>query len=396
VRLIHTSDWHLGRSFHGVGLLAAQARFLDHLVELVRSERPDAVLVAGDVYDRAMPAPDTVALLSDALERLVDAGTQVVISSGNHDSAIRLGFAGGLLERAGVHLRTSVEDIGRPVRLGEVDVHALPYLEPTLTAGPLGTDERTHAGVLRAAMARVRAAVDPAPHTVVMAHGFVSGGVGSDSERDISVGGVSAVAPAVFDGVTYAALGHLHGQQQVAEGVRYSGSPVAMSFGEAGHRKGTLVVDLDTRDGDVRVSAVAAPVDRPLAVLRGSLEELLADRRHRAHEASWCQVTLTDPVRPVGAMDRLRTRFPHTVELRFDPVGGPAPARPYAERVTARSEVDVCCDFLGHVRSGAPATAQERDLLATALESSRRGRRLAEDEGVASSVAVPDRSAGAA
>ena len=130
MRLIHTSDWHLGRSFHQVGLLGAQAAYLDHLVEVVRAERVDAVLVSGDVYDRAMPSPDTVALLSETLVRLVDAGAQVVVSSGNHDSATRLGFASGLLERAGVHLRTSVADVGRPVVVGGVAVHALPYLEP--------------------------------------------------------------------------------------------------------------------------------------------------------------------------------------------------------------------------------------------------------------------------
>ena len=245
VRLIHTSDWHLGRAFHQVGLLDAQAAYLDHLVDVVRTERVDAVLVSGDVYDRAMPSPETVELLSQSLLRLVDAGAQVVVSSGNHDSAIRLGFASGLLERAGLHLRTSVADVGRPVLLGDTAVHPLPYLEPALAADALGATERTHAGVLRAAMTRVRAdAEQRGGRTVVMAHAFVTGGVTSESERDISVGGVSAVPPEVFAGVDYTALGHLHGRQEVAPGVRYSGSPVAMSFSEWTHRKGSLLVDL--------------------------------------------------------------------------------------------------------------------------------------------------------
>jgi DNA repair protein SbcD/Mre11 len=221
VRLIHTSDWHLGRSFHQVGLLGAQAAYLDSLVDVVRRERVDAVLVSGDVYDRAMPSPETVDLLSQSLVRLVDAGAQVVVSSGNHDSAIRLGFASGLLERAGVHLRTCVADVGRPVLVGDVALHPLPYLEPALVADALGATERTHAGVLRAAMGRVRAdAATRAGRTVVMAHAFVTGGVSSESERDISVGGVSAVPPDVFAGVDYTALGHLHGRQEVATGVR--------------------------------------------------------------------------------------------------------------------------------------------------------------------------------
>ncbi|MEO8750209.1 MAG: exonuclease subunit SbcD, partial [Allobranchiibius sp.] len=115
MRIIHTSDWHLGRSFHGAGLLDAQAEYLDHLVHLVREEKADAVLVSGDIYDRALPAPATVALLDDAVVRLLDAGAQVVLSSGNHDSAIRLGFASRVLERAGLHIRTRVDSIGTPV-----------------------------------------------------------------------------------------------------------------------------------------------------------------------------------------------------------------------------------------------------------------------------------------
>ncbi|MBM6405764.1 exonuclease SbcCD subunit D [Phycicoccus sp. CSK15P-2] len=382
MRLLHTSDWHLGRSFHGVGLLGAQARYVDHLVEVVRAESVDAVLVSGDVYDRALPSPDTMALLSQTLERVVDTGAQVVLSSGNHDSAVRLGFASGLLERAGVHVRTSVADVGRPVLLGDVAVHPLPYLEPLLVADALGVEERSHRAVLGAAMDRVRAdAYRRGGRTVVMAHAFVSGAESSESERDISVGGVAVVPADVFAGVDYAALGHLHGRQQVAERVRYSGSPLAMSFGEHRQRKGGLLVDLS--GGSADVTPVDAPVERPLAVLRGTLESLLIDPRHVAAERAWVQVTLTDPVRPLGAMERLRRRFPHTLELRFEPEGASVPLRPYSTRVSALSEVDVCCDFLGHVRSGRVADDDERALLREAVESARVARGLSDDEGVA-------------
>lgn len=369
--MIHTSDWHLGRAFHQVGLHAAQSAFLDSLVEVVRSESVDAVLVSGDVYDRALPAPDTVALLSDAVERLIDAGAVVVLSSGNHDSAIRLGFASRLLERSGLHIRTSLDDVGRPVVVGDVAVHPLPYLEPSLTAGHLGASERTHAGVLRAAMARVRSSLAEGRHqrSVVMAHAFVTGGATSESERDIAVGGVAAVPPEVFDGVDYAALGHLHGRQEVAEGLRYSGSPVAMSFSEASHTKGSWLVDLSGRDPVV--DFVAAPVERPLALLRGTLDELLTDRRHTPAEAAWCQVTLTDPVRPLGAMERLRARFPHTLDLRFAPTGEVTSMSAYAGSLTERSDLAVCCDFLGHVRGGHPADDDERALLEEAVEGAR-------------------------
>jgi exonuclease SbcD len=381
--MIHTSDWHLGRSFHQVGLLGAQATYLDHLVEVCRSEHVAAVVVSGDVYDRAMPSPDTVALLSESVERIIDTGARVVLSSGNHDSAIRLGFAAGLLERAGLHIRTSIDAVGRPVLVDNVAIYPLPYLEPALAADRLGAPERSHAGVLRAAMARVRAdAAQARRPTVVMAHAFVAGGVGSDSERDISSGGVAAVPPEVFDGVDYVALGHLHGRQRITDSVAYSGSPVAMSFSEVDHHKGSWLVEVGT-SGLVGLQHVPAPVGRPLAVLRGDLESLLTDPRHATAEQAWCHVTLTDPVRPVGAMDRVRRRFPHALALEFAPEGVPVPVRSYAARVARRPDLDVCCDFLGHVRAGRAATDEERALLGEALEASRLRRATGDDEGVA-------------
>ncbi len=380
MRFLHTSDWHLGRSFHQVGLLGAQARFLDHLVETVREERVDAVLVSGDVYDRAMPAPDTVELLSEALTRLVDAGAQVVLSSGNHDSAIRLGFVSELLARAGLHIRSSIAGVGQPVVIAGAAVYPLPYLEPSLAAEPLAAPERTHAAVLQAAMLRVTASRhEHGLPSVVMSHAFVTGGATSDSERDISVGGVSAVHPRVYEGVDYVALGHLHGRQVVEPSMRYSGSPLALSFSEWDHRKGSWLVDLT--EAGVGVEQVEAPVERPLRLLRGDLDDLLADPRHVDAESAWCQVTLTDPVRPLGAMDRIRRRFPHALVLQFDPQGVPVDVSTYAAKLTARSDVEVCCDFLAHVRAGAGPGADERAVLEAALEAGRLARAQRDDTG---------------
>lgn len=378
MRLLHTSDWHLGRSFHGVGLLDVQAAFVDHLVEVVRSERVDAVVVSGDVYDRALPAPDTVTLLSEAVTRLVDTGATVVLSSGNHDSAIRLGFASDLLSRAGLHIRSTIDGIEVPVVVGDVAIHAIPYLEPSQSASALGVDERTHAAVLGAAMVRVRAASTGLP-TVVMAHAFVTGAATSDSERDISAGGVSAVHPSVFDGVAYGALGHLHRPQQVGDGLHYSGSPLALSFSEAGHTKQTLIVAVDG-DGLRSVEPIDVPLVRPLARVRGTLEELLTARDQQIASEAWVQATLTDAVRPPGAMERLRQRYPGTLDLRFEPVGGPVDVRSYAARLdSAPAPLDVCCDFLTHVRDGHAATDDERALLAAAVEEARIDRQESDD-----------------
>jgi exonuclease SbcD len=388
VRLLHTSDWHLGRSFHRVGLLDAQADYVDHLVETVRSERVDVVLVAGDVYDRALPGVDVVALLDEALARLTGTGATVVLSSGNHDSPRRLGFAARLLERAGVHVRTDPGRCGDPVLLedrhGPVALYPLPYLEPALVAGQLGADGAGRAGheaVLGAAMSAVRADLAGRPRgtrSVVAAHAFVVGGAPSDSEREIAVGGVASVPAAVLDGVDYVALGHLHGRQRLGETIRYSGSPLAYSFSEHRHVKGSWLVELGAA-GVTSVQAVDAPVPRRLAVLRGRLDDLLADPSLDGAQDSWCQVTLTDAERPREAMTRLRARFAHAVELRFEPEGDRL-SPSYTARVAGRTDLDVCCGFVEHVR-GRAADAEEQVLLRDAVEQVRVG--LAREQGSA-------------
>ena len=386
MRILHTSDWHLGRSFHRAGLLDAQVTVLEHLVAVVESERVDAVVVAGDVYDRALPAVDAVEVLDDVLDRLVASGAQVLVTSGNHDSAQRLGFGARRSARAGLHLRTRVQRAADPVlledRYGPVALYGVPYLEPALAADALGA-QRNHESVLAAAVAGVRADLATRPagtRSVVAAHAFVTGGEPSDSERDIAVGGVGSVPAGLFSGVDYVALGHLHGRQRLDRHIRYSGSPLAYSFSERRHTKGAWLLELGPR-GLERVDAVDVPVPRPLAVLRGELEDLLTDPRHGAAEQAWCHVTLTDARRPAEPMERLRRRFPHTLQLTFAPSGVRREEASYADRVRGLDDVDVCCSFLAHVRSR-EASDEERAVLGAALEQQR-----LDDQGSAASRA---------
>jgi exonuclease SbcD len=402
MRLLHTSDWHLGRSLHRADLRAAQSAFLDHLVDTVRAEKVDAVLVAGDIYDRAVPSVDAVELCEDALLRLNATGARIVLISGNHDSARRLGFGSGLLDQAGVHLRTRPGALARPVLLedghGPVAVYGIPYLEPDAVRGELpqnppdsqntadtaaphsqtgggpigrGPIGRGHAGVLGHAVRSIRADAEGrgVRRQVVMAHGWVAGGAASESERDITVGGVGQVPAALFDGFSYVALGHLHGQQTVAPHLRYSGSPLPYSFSEAAHRKGSWLVDLDG-DGTISAEQLPAPVFRRLSVLRGQLGDLLTSAAYRPQEDDFVSVTLTDPSRPEGAMDKLRSRFPHVLVLAFEPEGVLPDERGYRARVAGRDDLSVAAEFVSHVRH-APASATEQKLLRAAFEAVR-------------------------
>jgi exonuclease SbcD len=397
MRFLHTSDWHLGRSLHRADLRAAQAGFLDHLVEVARAERVDAVLVAGDVYDRAIPPVDSVALYEDALARLRATGARVVLISGNHDSARRLGVNSSLIDASGVHLRTRPAALADPVLLpdehGEVAVYGVPYLEPALgdQAGAQEPDvahddqasTRTHEVVLRRAVHRIRAnaLARGVARTIVMAHAWVAGGASeeerqrdaeqakSDSERDISVGGIGYVPASLFDDFSYVALGHLHGKRTLADNLRYSGSPLPYSFSEKSHEKGSWLVEVGF-DGKASAAWVPAPVHKRLATLAGHLDDLLTSRAYDAREDDYVAVTLTDTARPEGAMDKLRARFPHILTLEFKPEGVTPDKRSYGQKVKGRDDLAVAAEFVRHVRNTA-ATVPEQELLAAAFAAAR-------------------------
>jgi exonuclease SbcD len=360
-----------------VSLLDAQAAFIDHLVATVRGERVDAVLVAGDVYDRALPSLPAVELFDDALHRLADLGVPTVMISGNHDSARRLGVASGLIERAGIHLRTDPAGCDRPVVLtdehGDIALYGLPYLEPALVRDEFGLERAGHTAVLAAAMDRVRADLATRPagtRSVILAHAFVTGGAACDSERDITVGGVAAVPAEVFDGADYVALGHLHGSQTITERLRYSGSPLAYSFSEVDHRKSMWLVDLGA-GGAITAERLDCPVPRQLARIRGKLDELLDDPALAGYEEAWVEVTLTDPHRPHEPMARLRKRFPHTLALAFDPDRADEdPLASYAQRLRDRTDQQIAEDFVAHVRGTGP-DRRERAVLSDALDAVR-------------------------
>jgi exonuclease SbcD len=373
VRILHTSDWHLGRSFHREGMLGHQAAYVDHLLDVVEQERVDLVVVAGDVYDRALPPVDAVRLANETFSRLAASRARLVVTSGNHDSAQRLGFGSDLIDAAGVHIRARADRVGLPVLVedqhGPVAIYGLPYLDPDHLREPWALSARSHEAALAEAMRRVRADLvgRPATRSVVLAHAFVAGATPSDSERDISVGGVSIVPTSLFDGIDYTALGHLHGRHTLTDHVRYSGSPLAYSFSEAGHVKGSWLVDLGAA-GLRGAEFLEAPVPRPLARLRGTLEQLLHDQRFAAHEGAWVQATLTDDVRPARPMERLQQRFPHALVLSWEPGATSASGRPLARPAAGRTDHDITLDFVADLR-GRPASGPEAALLLEACDS---------------------------
>lgn len=371
MRFLHTSDWHLGRGLHGTNLQDAQAAVMDQIVDIAETEQVDAVLIAGDVYDRAVPPLESVQLLDRTLSRLADIAP-VILIPGNHDSATRLGFNAALMKDT-LHIRSRVEDVGQPVVLkdehGEVAIYGFPYLNPADARHRLADAgeplEGSHEAVIGRAMDLVRD--DLAKRTaraVVVAHAFVVGSAGrekaqtSESERDISVGTVDCVGADAFRGVHYVALGHLHGRQRPsgpADGptLHYSGSPLRYSFSEANHTKSVTIVDLDAT-GATTLREMELTQPRGMAQLRGTLDELLSNTENRE---DWVQVVFTDPTRPEDVVAKLRAHFPYCLANRHEPPDGEGAERP-GVNPASMSPLDVMRAFITEMGGAEPTEAE--------------------------------------
>lgn len=395
MRLLHTSDWHLGRSFHGASLLDEQAAALERIVAIAAEADVDAVLIAGDLYDRAIPPAEAVRLFDRTVRRLNEAGAAVVAIAGNHDSNVRVGVYDGLLASLGVAIRGEVLRCDEPLLVAPrrggapVAIYPLPFLDPSLDGPSLlpapGPEPATepasppprlnHEQVTRLALARIHAdRLRRGGRSVLVAHTFVAGGTASESERELSVGNVERVSVGAFAGFDYVALGHLHGAQEL-DGPRlaYSGTPLPYSFSEEKQIKSVRLVEL-AEDGTPRAELVPLAVGRSLHTLEGPLQQLLADPDLEPLREARLRVRLTDASLPLQAMARLRPRFPHIAELRHCPPerdGAAAVSR--AERIGASlSPLERCLAFFAE-QQGRDAEAAEERLLRLALESAQRG-----------------------
>ena len=322
MRFLHTADWHLGRSFRQASLVEDQAHVLNQLVDLAIRERVDAVVIAGDVYDRAVPPADAVALLDDVLARLVlGAGIRVVLIAGNHDSPDRVGFGGRVAEKQGLAMRGTLTHLAPIVfddAFGQVALHPLPYVEPAFARRLPGVEEASdHQSAVSSVMSLLRAQWVPGQRNVLVGHAFVAGGSESESERPLSVGGSGAVSAGTFDGYDYVALGHLHRPQSVgSEKVQYSGSLLKYSFNEVDHIKSVSLVEVG-QGGATSVQRVALSPRHDVRIVKGTMAELLATPRGDKTLQDYVRAVLTDKDPVLDALGRLREVYPNVLELQF-------------------------------------------------------------------------------
>jgi len=377
MKLFHTADWHLGKLVQGVYMTEDQEYVLAQFIEAVERERPDAVIIAGDLYDRAVPPTEAVQLLDRTLARLVlELKVPVLAVAGNHDSPSRLNFGSGIMRASGLHMAGELAYPFTPVVLkdefGEVHIHLIPYAEPGKVRYLLQDEDiRTHDDAMRAITERIRAGMDPLARHVFVGHAFVTPGGApeantSDSERPLSIGGAEHVGEGHFAGFAYTALGHLHQAHFVgSETVRYAGSPLKYSISEEKHRKGYFVVELDGAGLVSIVKKELAP-RHDMRTIEGHMAEI---EQHTLCE-DYVFVRLLDEIPVLSPMERVRSVYPnamHVERKRTQLLNDPNSATAGLDR-SRMDDLSLFEAFYQDVRGTAPTEETEKLFISTLLE----------------------------
>ena len=376
MRFLHTADWHLGRLFHGKHLTEDQAYLLERLLEIGKESRPDAVIVAGDIYDRAVPPPEAVQVLDDVLSRLVlGSKVPVILIAGNHDSPDRLGFGSRLLTASGLHvigpLPAQFSTLVLQDKSGPVHFFALPYAEVPFVRAQFNDENIVdHQSAMKALIA---ACGKVPPRSVLIGHAFVAGGAESESERPLSVGGSGTVTVECFSDFDYVALGHLHAPQQAgAKHVRYSGSLMKYSFSESTHQKSVSLVEMDA-SGACSIEQIALVPKRDVRCVTGLLNEILAGPKPGENREDYLQITLTDDGAMWDVMGRLREVYPNVLHVERTALQVEQSMIPNADH-RGKTEQDLFSAFFSQVTEK-PLSDEQCRLLQRTIEEIRRSER---------------------
>lgn len=371
MKLIHLSDLHLGKRVNDFPMLEDQAYILDRVLEIAGEEQPDAVLIAGDVYDKTVPSAEAVALLDDFLVKLADRSLPVLLISGNHDSPERLAFANRLMEGRGVYIAPVYHGEVSPVTLeddcGPVDFWLLPFLKPAHIRR-FFPEEGVESFTDAMACAIRHMPLDPARRNVLVTHQFVTGAARCESE-EVSVGGADNVDASVFAPFDYVALGHLHGPQNVGgERIRYCGTPLKYSFSEAGHQKSVTIVELGEK-GSLEVRAVSLLPQRDMVELRGSFAQLKSPEFYgQVDRDAYVRVILTDENDIYDAMGQLRPVYPNLMALDYDNLRTRSGAVVLEEADVKRDPLELFADFYQQ-QNHQPMSEEQRRYLTELLET---------------------------
>ncbi len=378
MKLIHLSDLHIGKRVNEFSMLEDQEYILTKIINIIDDEKPDALLIAGDVYDKSVPSAEAVQLFDDFLVRLAKRNLQTFIISGNHDSAERLAFGGRLMDSSGIHLSpvydgkveaTSLEDEN-----GRVDFYMLPFIKPVNVRRFFEEEEiESYTDAVRVAVNNMK--IDENVRNVLITHQFVTGAERSDSE-EVSVGGSDNVDASIFDSFDYVALGHIHGPQNIGvERIRYCGTPLKYSFSEAKHKKSVTVVELGKK-GELEIRTVPLSPKHDMREIKGTYDEItLKENYENTNTKDYMHITLTDEDDIPDAMGKLRSIYPNLMKIDYDNTRTRTSSTlDTIENIEHRSPLDLFAEFYQQ-QNGQAMSEEQLAFSKQLIESIREGER---------------------
>ncbi|MBU2896274.1 exonuclease SbcCD subunit D [Vibrio hepatarius] len=355
MKFLHTSDWHIGRQFHSVSLVEDQKAVLTQLIDYLTENSVDALVIAGDIYDRSVPPTTAIELMNSFVSQVCDElKLPIIIIPGNHDGAERLGFGSSQMKRAGLHILSSFEDMLRPVviksDIGEVAFYGMPYNDPEMVRHyfkqSISTFDEAHCFLA----GEIKSQFKPEQKNVLLSHCFVDGAIGSDSERPLSIGGSDRVSHEHFVDFDYVALGHLHQPQKKGQDyIRYSGSLMKYSFSEQYHKKGVTLVEFD-ECGFKSATHVDLTAPRQMRIIEGELNNIIEQGKDDPNNQDYLLVRLMDTYAILNPMEKLRTVYPNVLHIE-KPGILVGVEKELATAKLARSEVDMFRDFFQQTQS---------------------------------------------
>jgi DNA repair protein SbcD/Mre11 len=376
MKFIHTADWHLGKLVHGIYMTEEQRYILEEFIELVKKEEPDAVIIAGDLYDRSVPPTEAVELLDEVLYRInVELKTPIIAVSGNHDSAERLSFGSSWYKHSQFHLKGKLTNDFTPITIKGVHFHCVPYAEPGNVRQILEDDSiNSHHAAMEAIVKRIEEKMNPDEPHVFVGHAFVLGGKTTDSERTLSVGGSGCVGADVFKSFHYSALGHLHSPDAIKhETIRYSGSLLKYSFSEASQRKSVSIVEMDG-DGSFRLREEVLKPKQDMRELQGLMEELLDPAFYQSQKVDdYLKITLHDEGTLIDPINQLRQVYPNVLHLerKMDLTDAKKKNTFKVLEDKKRSELDLFKEFYGDMTTG-EFTNEKEEVLKNVIDKARK------------------------
>ncbi|HGF5053759.1 TPA: exonuclease SbcCD subunit D [Vibrio parahaemolyticus] len=365
MKFIHTSDWHLGRQFHNVSLLEDQQAVLEQLIQYIENNPVDVVIVAGDVYDRSVPPTIAIELLNRVVKRICgELNTPMILISGNHDGAERLGFGSEQMKRSGLHIISNFEDMLTPVVIetkaaGHVAFYGMPYNDPEqvryVYKEPVSTHDEAHKLIAE----KITEQFQSEYRNILISHCFVDGAIESESERPLSIGGSDRVSHEHFLNFDYVALGHLHQPQKKGEEyIRYSGSLMKYSFGEQNQKKGFTLVEIG-KDGFIGAEHIELTAPHEMRIVEGELEQILEWGKTDPKNEDYLLVRLMDKHAILNPMEKLRTVYPNVLHLE-KPGMLIGVEQEMAQAKLARSEIDMFKDFFAEAQDSELSNEQEQ------------------------------------